>query len=207
MPAAAVALEGVESSEVDETAARILDGALVCWERFGVAKTTADDIAREAGCSRATLYRYLGNRDALAAALVEREVERLVAVVSRAGAVARNLEDAVVAMMSTAAEFLEGHGVLQRVLEFEPAVLLPSLSFEGGSVLLTEAGRRFAPVFARFVPPDRATRAAEWCTRVLLAYLHPDRDAAAMTDPGRVRVLVRRHVIPALTPRPTVPTR
>ena len=46
-----------------------------------------------------------------------------------------------------------------------------------------ESVRRFTPVFARFVPPDRAPRAAEWSTRVLLAYLHPDRAPFVMTDP------------------------
>ena len=42
---------------------RIRHAALVCVGRFGLAKTTVDDIAREAGCSRATLYRSLKNRD------------------------------------------------------------------------------------------------------------------------------------------------
>ena len=36
---------------------RIVDAALRCLARQGTAKTTVDDIAREAGLSRATLYR------------------------------------------------------------------------------------------------------------------------------------------------------
>ena len=43
---------------------RIRDAALVCIGRFGLAKTTVDDIAREAGCSRATLYRYFDGKPA-----------------------------------------------------------------------------------------------------------------------------------------------
>jgi AcrR family transcriptional regulator len=194
------------SSEPDETTARILDAALVCWERFGVAKTTLDDVAREAGCSRATLYRYVASRTTLVTAVVDREVDRLTFEVLAAGEAETELEPAVVAMMLAAGNALEAHPVLRRALEFEPEVVLPALSFEGGDHLYAEAARRFAPAFARFVPPDRAPRAAEWCARVLLAYLHPDRDTAVMTDEDAVRALARRRVIPAIAPRPTITT-
>ena len=36
---------------------RILAATIRCVSRWGVGKTTLDDIAREAGCSRATIYR------------------------------------------------------------------------------------------------------------------------------------------------------
>ncbi|MGH9301919.1 MAG: TetR/AcrR family transcriptional regulator, partial [Acidimicrobiales bacterium] len=36
---------------------RIMDSALECGSRWGVAKTSLDDVARQAGCSRATIYR------------------------------------------------------------------------------------------------------------------------------------------------------
>ena len=38
---------------------RLLDAAASCYARFGLAKTTAEDVAREAGVSRATLYNKL----------------------------------------------------------------------------------------------------------------------------------------------------
>ena len=49
---------------------RVLDAALDCCERWGRSKTTVDDIATEAGISRATLYRmFPGGRDNLFEAL------------------------------------------------------------------------------------------------------------------------------------------
>jgi AcrR family transcriptional regulator len=183
----------------DELGARILDATMTCLSRFGVAKTTIDDVAREAGCSRATVYRYFANRQALVVAAVDREIELLTAAVTTAGAAESTLEDAVVAMFVTAARRITAHDALQRALELEPEVVLPSLSFEGGDRTLAEATVRFAPVFARFLPADRAPRAAEWCTRVLLAYLHPERTPLSMTDDVAVRALVRRHLIPALS--------
>ena len=58
-------------------AARLLDAACTCIARVGVAKTTLDDVAREAGCSRATLYRYFPGKQQLLGALVAREAASL----------------------------------------------------------------------------------------------------------------------------------
>jgi len=191
----------------DELGARMLDATITCLARYGVGKTTIDDVAREAGCSRASVYRYHANRNALVFAAVDREIEDLTASVLDAGRAADTLEDAIVAMFMTAARWITGHDALQRALELEPEVILPSLSFEGADRLFAEATVRFAPAFSRFLPSDRASRAAEWCTRVLLAYLHPDRAPTSMNDEDAVRALVRAHVIPAVSPHSISPTR
>ena len=46
----------------DEARERLLDAAERCFARWGPAKTTLEDIAEEAGVSRATVYRYLHSR-------------------------------------------------------------------------------------------------------------------------------------------------
>ncbi|MCF7549512.1 TetR/AcrR family transcriptional regulator [Pseudonocardia sp. WMMC193] len=51
---------------------RILDAADACYARFGIAKTTMEDVASAAGISRATLYRTFADREALLTALVRR---------------------------------------------------------------------------------------------------------------------------------------
>src|SRR3954465_5760383 len=86
---------------------RILDGALACIARVGLAKTTFDDVAREAGSSRATVYRYFSGRAALLAGLVEREADRLRAAVRDAVADASSLEDALIRAAGRAVEHLE----------------------------------------------------------------------------------------------------
>ena len=52
---------------VDAQAAkvRLIAAADACIERFGLAKTTIEDVAAEAKVSRATIYRYFPNRDDL----------------------------------------------------------------------------------------------------------------------------------------------
>lgn len=55
---------------------RMLDAAAYCLERFGLAKTTIEDVARAAELSRATVYREFGNRDGLLLAVAAREAEQ-----------------------------------------------------------------------------------------------------------------------------------
>jgi len=54
-----------------------LDAAAACYLRLGVAKTTATDIAHEAGISRATLYRRYGSHEAIFLAVLHRESEAM----------------------------------------------------------------------------------------------------------------------------------
>jgi AcrR family transcriptional regulator len=56
---------------------RILDAAGEMFARDGVASVGMAEVAEAAGCSRATLYRYFPNRDALRGAFVRREARRL----------------------------------------------------------------------------------------------------------------------------------
>jgi AcrR family transcriptional regulator len=56
-----------------------LDAAAECYLRVGVARTTAADIAREAGISRATLYRRCGSHEAIFLAVLNRESEAMAA--------------------------------------------------------------------------------------------------------------------------------
>ncbi len=56
---------------------QILDAAVACLTQFGNDKTTLNDVARAAGLSRQTVYRYFPDRGALLEAVQELEEERL----------------------------------------------------------------------------------------------------------------------------------
>lgn len=68
---------GVLSEDADEARTQILKAAETAFQRYSLAKTTMDDIAKEAGVSRPTIYRYFRDRDTLIAALVEARSRRL----------------------------------------------------------------------------------------------------------------------------------
>jgi AcrR family transcriptional regulator len=58
---------------------RMLDAAESCLQRFGLAKTTIEDVAQASSLSRATIYRQFGNRDGLLLAMATRDAERTAA--------------------------------------------------------------------------------------------------------------------------------
>jgi AcrR family transcriptional regulator len=175
---------------------RILDGALACVARVGVAKTTLDDVAREAGCARATVYRSFPGRQALFRAMVEREVVAFSEQLLHAAAPAETLADTAVAVIRTGAATFQSHPALGFVLAHEPEIVASQLSFEPGSAILRVAASLVGPAFVRFLPVDRAERLGEWITRLTISYLCNPSDYVDLDDPAQVRELVDAFVLP-----------
>lgn len=63
-------------TDVDAARERLVDAAEACFDRLGMARTTIDDVAREAHVSRATVYRYVRDRDELVLAVLRRGADR-----------------------------------------------------------------------------------------------------------------------------------
>jgi AcrR family transcriptional regulator len=184
---------------LDGTAARLLDAATACIARVGVTKTTLDDVAREARCSRATLYRYFPGKPALMGALVARESAALEAALLVASADAESLTDAVVAVVLAAAAWLAAQPALSFVMTAEPEILLPHLAFDGADRVLRAGARVVALSLARFVGSgESAERAGEWLVRMILSYVCSPTDAVDLADPISVRRLVADFVVPGL---------
>lgn len=74
----------------DAVLVRILDAAAEQLVRYGVRRTTMDDVARAAGVGRNTVFRRLGSKDDLVRAVFERELRRLFADLDRVVAAGRD---------------------------------------------------------------------------------------------------------------------
>ncbi|MCU1458625.1 MAG: transcriptional regulator, TetR family [Actinomycetia bacterium] len=198
----------VETTDAGGIEARAVAATLVCVARVGLSKTTLDDIAREAGCGRATLYRYFGSRSALVDLAVRTELlavgERIRARVARAA----TLADALTGLLVDAAREYEGHATLQSLLELERGAVLPFVTFRGQDRLLELAADVFAPDLERFLPgPDRTARArrcASWTSRIAVTYLLARDRPVDLTDEASARTLVEHFVLPAFAPAPTL---
>jgi AcrR family transcriptional regulator len=186
---------------------RAVRATLACVARHGLAKTTFDDVAREAGCARATLYRYFGGKRQLVRVTVAREAARIAVGIRGAADAETTLEDAVVAMVVRAARELREHEALQFLFAFEPEIVLPHVTFDAGNRFLVGAGAAVAPALERFLPPGRADRAGEWLARVVLTHAVSPSSPIDLTDEAAARDLVREFVLPALAdPKSSVPS-
>ena len=179
---------------------RIIDAALRCIARWGIAKTTLDDVARQASCSRATIYRlFPGGKDALLEATVQAELARVFSELSRRlDEAGDNFEELVVAGITCAAQELASHEALQFVLAYEPEVILPRVAFKQADRLLSVVTAFAAPYLARHVGEEEAPRAAEWLARIVLSYTLAPATGVDVRDESSVRRLVRTFVLPGL---------
>jgi len=188
--------------------ARLVEAMLECFSRWGVAKTTADDIARTAGVSRATLYRvFPGGMEVAFEALVRHETARFFERVTPRLEGADTLEDLLVIGAIEAADFLLGHEALGYILQHEPERVLPGLAFHRLDRALELATAFVAPHLGRFVADARhCEEAAELVVRLLLSYAIDPSPTLDLSDPASVRRFVRTFVLPALIqPADTAP--
>lgn len=184
------------AGDLSPKATQIVDAALTCIARVGLTKTTLDDVARAAGCARATVYRSFSNKQQLLVALVAREAGALRAAVVRESALHDTLGDAITATISTSVDFLGSHPALTFVCAHEPEILVPFLAFEREDAVLRTAAVLVAPALTRFVDDADATRLGEWIARLTLSYLFTPSENFDIADPRHVRALVDDFVVP-----------
>jgi AcrR family transcriptional regulator len=182
--------------EVEETRRRIVAAAYACMARDGIASTTLDATAREAGVARATVYRYFpGGRDELIAAAVTDQVAaffaRLREDVGDPQDVTALLERGLVAGRRRLAE----HEVLQHVLQVEADRLVPQLA----SVMPIVMGVLRDEIAARLVrerlrPGVAVGEAADLLARMMLSFMGTS-GCWDLDDPAEVRRLVRGQLL------------
>jgi AcrR family transcriptional regulator len=184
----------------DELERTMVAATLRCVARWGFAKTSFDDIAREAGVSRATAYRvFPGGKDRLVDTVVHYEIGRLFHEAEAAASTARSLEELLCIGVRLAMEMLTGHEVLQYLLVHEPAVVLPHFAFHRLDAVLAYAAELSRPHLARFLPDHAVRPAAELVTRLVLTYSFNPSDRVNPNDPTSIRRLVRTYLLPAVT--------
>ena len=188
----------------DPLRARVCDAALVCLARWGLTKTTLEDVAREAGCGRATIYRtFEGGKAEVMAEVLRREVARFRAQVDDAvaGADADDATEVVVAGVVAAARFLRSHRALGYLFAHEPDVILPWVSFHHIDVVHGIATDVAGPHLRPFVADDEAAaRAAELLVRTVLSYVLNPSPGHHLTDPRQARRLLSTYVVPGIVP-------
>ncbi|MBO0679656.1 TetR/AcrR family transcriptional regulator [Mycolicibacterium sp. S2-37] len=177
----------------EAAADRILDAAEDLFRRRDAAEVGMNEIAKAAGCSRATLYRYFENRDALHTAYVHREAQRLY----------RYLTGHVAAIADPADRLVEGMLTAVRSVRENPALsswFAPTARPIGGE--MAERSDVVAAMVAAFVQslgihePGAVDRQARWLVRILTSLLlFPARDEA------EERQMLEEFVAPAVVPR------
>jgi AcrR family transcriptional regulator len=184
------------ADRTDQARQRILEATYACVARWGLAKTTVEDAAREAGLSRATVYRYFpGGRDELVRSVVVWEFMHFFLRLYEEVSDAESLEEVMERGIRFAHQSIVDHEVLQRVLETEPDRLLPTLTVESSRIVGVIADF-LVPYLLRhgLAPGVDAGEAADFLARMVLSYMSaPGR--WDLEDPEQVARLVRSELL------------
>lgn len=184
------------------TTARILDAALAKAETFGIRRTTMEDVARAAGVSRITVYRYFESKDVLISSVVLREARRFFGALDAAIDGYDTVEDRIVEGFVVSLDYLQHHSLLNRLLEIEADSVLPFLTTAGGPLLATarsHVGALLAKdVSAGRIPPFDVELVAEMLTRLCFSFLLTPETAIELDGPEEARRFARRFLVPII---------
>ena len=178
---------------------KLLEATLACVSRYGIAKTTMDDVGREAGLSRATVYRYFpGGKDQLLADAIAWQVAEFYGELTRAVAGQRDFAEVLVETLVFAHRGIEEHALLQKILDTEPERLLPMLTTESNRLLaLIKQFLVLAMQRAPLKPDVDGDAAADYLSRMLLSHIGAQ-GSWDLSDRVQVRRLVETQFLPGL---------
>jgi AcrR family transcriptional regulator len=174
-------------SRTGAAADRILDAADELFAQHDAASVGMNEVAKAAGCSRATLYRYFENRDALYTAYVHREAHR----------VFRELGEQVTAAGEPGAQLVEGIIASLRRVRESPALsswFAPTQRPIGGEMAeRSEVIKARTEAYLAALGVEDVERRARWLLRVMVSLLvFPGHDEA------EERAMLEEFVLPAL---------
>ena len=179
---------------------RVIDATLRCIARWGIAKTTLDDIAREADISRATVYRaFPGGKDIILTAVLQHEVRRFFSETTERLEACDTLADLLAAGMEETRRFVQGHEALGFLLEYETDLVLTHLAMSRLDPVLAIATMFAAPHLSRFVGQADAVAHAEWVVRIILSYTLNPSVAVDLDDREQLAAFVATYFLPVLT--------
>ena len=152
-----------------------LDAAVRCIERFGWRRTSVQDVAREAGVERTTVYRRVGSMDDIFRLLVARELNELMVTVPSRIPVNATAAEAVVALVAGSIEHSRAHPVLAKVLADEPDVVA-SFVADGLADLVERATTTLSPLVANAMAAGMIAKrdpvvVTDWVVRTALTLL------------------------------------
>ena len=149
---------------------RVLEAAKRCCERWGFEKVSVDDIAADAGISRATLYRlFPGGKDVLFEALRVQELEEFFDRLLLAVGDIDNLEDLLVVAVSAAMRDMRADEHLAIMMSTAPGEVLGDLTVSGMPRIIRVACAFLTPLVEPYLGIREASQVVELLVRLVIS--------------------------------------
>lgn len=192
LPRLLTGVQGVPSPQLDP----FLDAASRCFARFGIRRTSVQDVARELGVDRTTVYRQVGTVPQMVRLLAARDMHRIVSSLPDRVPVPFGPESLVESMVMVIDE-ARAHPVLSKVLHDDPdSITLSSLAEL--TPVLARTATTLGPMLGLVMTSGAIARRdpdvlAEWLVRLVVTLV--------LVPPiGDLRRFLSEILLPALDP-------
>jgi AcrR family transcriptional regulator len=197
-----VATQRARSDAVDDINERLIDATEACFERYGVMKTTVEDIANSAGVSRATVYRYASGRDDLILAVLMRSADKFFARLGRrlvrpTGSIGDRIVDGILYTLDQ----VRADENLQLLFASEAAGVTGTI-VGASEALFTRSAEYLQPLLAQAQAAGElradlnADELAEWLIRIILSLLTVQGPKPRTRN--EIRTMLEHYLLPAL---------
>ncbi|HZZ49028.1 MAG TPA: TetR/AcrR family transcriptional regulator [Pseudonocardia sp.] len=173
-----------------------LDATSSCFARYGVRHTSVQDVARELGVNRTTVYRQVGNIENQALLLAARDTHRLLSSLPERVSLPVSPRT-VIELLATVVRESRAHPVLAKMLADEPD-LIGSFVADDVGALLGQVTSMVVPMVSSAIETGALARRdpevlAQWLVRITASLV-------LVEPPGEVEDFLAELLIPALTP-------
>lgn len=175
-----------------------LDAAAECFLRFGIRKTSVQDVAGVLDVNRTTVYRQVGNVDSIVRLLTARELHRHLSEAYRRTDVTELTASGLVRLLAEMIRIVHDHPVIAKILQDERelvgAMVQTSTSMFGRIASIITPAITLAVASGQIADRDPAV-IAQWVARIsATAVLSP--------PPGDLESFLAEILVPALSPEP-----
>jgi len=192
-----------------DTEQLILDAAARCVRRYGLRRTTMEEVARVAGVSRGTVHRYFRDKDTLLREVLSRADSEVVREITAAMDAQPTLLEQIVALALRTRAYEEE--ALLELRDTEPEVVAVMLTSGAGPML-----GRWVDVLVPYLEAAVARgevradldvrRASEWTMRIILSLQTTPSVTFDRTAPGDLRAFLADHLVTGFGPPANSPT-
>lgn len=190
--------------DADDLETRILDAALVQFAKVGVKKTTIEDVARQAGVDRVTVYRRVGSRDDLVQAVISREVATLLTELAAMPERHDSIDDLIADIFVTVVTRWRTHPMVERMLAIEPERVIMKLTVDGATTFamcVTATATTLERAVQRGLLADSGDLMirAEIVCRVVHSLILAPHGTTPLRSDDELAEFARRYLVPVVT--------
>lgn len=173
-----------------------LDAAAECFLRFGVRKTSVQDVARVLEVNRTTVYRQVGNVDSIVRLLTAREVHRHLSEAYRRTSVDELTPQGLVLLLAEMIRIVRDHPIVAKVLQDERDLV--GALVQSSNEVFTRIAALITPAIAGAMATGQIAQrdpavVSQWLARISASTI-------LSPPPGDLEEFLGELLVPALTP-------